>query len=512
MQETIRSKIRDLDDIVKVVAHLKHKGASVVHCHGVFDLLHPGHLRHLQEAKRLGDKLVISVTPDRYVNKGPGRPAFPEGLRLEQLASLVYVDYVVLNDTADATAIIKKIRPTIYVKGGEYRNHSDDLTGKISEEAAAVESVGGYIHYTDDIVFSSSDLINRFLDEDANRIAPFMNLFKQRHTLDEVLSKIDQLHDLKILVIGDAIIDEYQYVEPLGQAGKGVHLSARLLEKEVFLGGSLIIANHLSSFVEKVTLLTGVGRGCPHVNRIKARLARNVTPHFVYFDTYPTLTKTRFVLQDGKTITKLFETYSSNTPLLDENEGRQVLRYLKEYGTSFDLILACDFGNGFTNPEIVSTLCEIPRFLAVNTQTNSGNRGYNVVTQYHRADFVSLNEPEIRLAAHDRYSRLETVAADLADFLGCQLFSVTRGVHGVFLHTPTEPPLMIPALTMRSIDRLGAGDSYLSLAAACAAKGYSPWIAGFLGSAAAAMGVQIVGNKEAIQRTALCKYITRLLK
>ncbi|MFC2049419.1 PfkB family carbohydrate kinase, partial [Chlamydiota bacterium] len=305
---------------------------------------------------------------------------------------------------------------------------------------------------------------------------------------------------------------EYQYVEPLGQSGKGVHLSARLLEKEVYLGGSLIIANHLSSFVGSVTLLTGVGASCPHMPGLQEKLADNVDPHFVYFENYPTLTKTRFVLQDGKTITKLFETYSSNNPLLNEKNNRQVLSYLEEHAVEFDLILVCDFGNGFTNPEIISALCEQPRFLAVNTQTNSGNRGYNVVTHYHRADFVSLNEPEMRLAAHDRYSRLEAVSSDIADCLECPLISVTRGVNGVLLYPPDEAPFAIPALTTRSVDRVGAGDSYFALAAACAAKGYSPLIAGFVGSAAAAMGVQIVGNKESIQKTALCKYITRLLK
>lgn len=512
MQNKICDKIRDLCSIGSIVAEEQKKGLRVVHCHGVFDLLHPGHIRHLQEAKSQGDRLVVSITPDRHVNKGPGRPAFPENLRLEQLAAFVYVDYVVLNDMPDAVSAIHKIKPDIYVKGAEYRDHETDITGKISQEAAAVESVGGKIHYTDDIVFSSSKLINRFFDEDATRIAPFIDELKKIHTLEEILSKIEDLKNLKVLVIGDAIIDEYQYVEPLGQAGKGVHFSARLLEKEVYLGGSLIIANHLSSFVGSVTLLTGIGASCPHRSGLCEKFGSNVEPHFVYFDDYPTLTKTRFVLKDGETITKLFETYTSNSPLLNKNNSEQVLSFLKEHSADFDLVLVCDFGNGFTNPEIVNALCEQPRFLAVNTQTNSGNRGYNVVTHYNRADFVSLNEPEMRLAAHDRYSRLEAVTSDIADFLNCPLISVTRGVNGVFLYPQSGVPFVIPAFTTRSVDRVGAGDSYFSLAAACAAKGYSPLLAGFIGSAAAAIAVQIVGNKEAIHKTAICKYVTRLFK
>lgn len=221
MQNEISNKIYSLCDIGPIVAEDQKQGLCVVHCHGVFDLLHPGHVRHLQEAKNQGDKLVVSITPDCYVNKGPGRPAFPEQLRLEQLAAFSSVDYVVLNDTPDAVSAIRTIKPNIYVKGAEYRNHDADVTGKITDEVSAIESVGGTIHYTDDIVFSSSQLINRFFDEDAARIAPFINILKKNHSLEGILSQIDDLKSLKVLVIGDAIVDEYQYVEPLGQAGKG---------------------------------------------------------------------------------------------------------------------------------------------------------------------------------------------------------------------------------------------------------------------------------------------------
>ena len=455
----------------------------------------------------------MSLTPDRFVNKGPGRPAFPEHLRLEQLAALVCVDYVVLNDTPDAVSIIKKIKPDVYVKGEESRNHDEDVTKKISEEAAAVEGVGGRVHYTDDLVFSSSELINRFFDEDAARIAPFIESMKREYSLEQILEKIEGLKDLNVLVVGDAIIDEYQYVDPLGQSGKGVHLTARLLEKEVFLGGALIIANHVSSFCKKVTLLSGVGEACDHLPFIRQNLASNVTPELICFDAHKTLTKkTRFVLKDGKTVTKLFEVYSSNDPLLNHHQSERVISCIEECGGEFDLIIACDFGNGFTNPQVVHALCDQPAFLAVNIQTNSGNRGYNVVTHYTRADFISLNEPELRLAAHDRYSRLEMVADDIAELLHCPLISVTRGVNGVFLHSKREDPLFIPALTTSSIDRVGAGDSYFALSSLCAAKGYPPLISGFLGSAAAAMGVQIIGNKEAISKVGVSKYITRLLK
>lgn len=507
----MQSKIKEFDAIVQSLDEKRLQGKKIIHCHGVFDLLHPGHIRHLQEARNQGDALVVSLTPDRFVNKGPGRPAFNQQLRLEQIAALSCVDFVVLNDTPDAVSAIQKIKPHIYVKGIEYQNHAADVTGKISEEALAVEKTGGRIHYTDDIIFSSSQLINRFIDPEAQRLAPLIETLKANFSAEEILEKIAAFSDLKVLVVGDAILDEYQYVQPLGQSGKGVHLSAKLLGKEVFLGGSLIIANHLASFVKEATLLTAVKRRCPHLPFIQEHLAPNVRPEFIYFDHFPTLTKKRYVLQDGKTITKLFETYSSNEPLLKERETKDVTAYLKGWAATFDLILVCDFGNGFSNSSIIETLSCLPNFLAVNTQTNSGNRGFNMITHYFRSDFISLNEPELRLAAHDRYSRLEAVVHDIAEVLSCPLVSVTRGVEGVLIYH-TDGVQTIPALTIDAVDRVGAGDSYFALAALGAFKGYSPLLSGFLGSVAAALDVQIIGNREAIDKAGLCKYITRLLK
>ncbi|MCP5468961.1 MAG: adenylyltransferase/cytidyltransferase family protein [Chlamydiales bacterium] len=506
----MQEKIRRVDEISSLIESEKKQGHRIVHCHGVFDLLHPGHVRHFQEARKLGDTLVVSLTPDRFVNKGPGRPTFNEQLRSEQLAALSCIDFVVLNDSPDAVSIIKRVKPDLYVKGSEYQKHEDDVTGKISEEVAAVESVGGEVHYTHDIVFSSSSLLNQHFDKDAKRLAPFIESFRKQFSAQDVVNHVDALSKMRVLVVGDAIVDEYQYVSPLGQSGKGQQITASLQDEEKFLGGSLIIANHLADFVQEVTLLTAVGKECPNRPWIEEGLAKNVKQHFINIDE-PTLLKKRYVQKDGKSINKLFETYSSHHALLNARQSEEVTDFIEKEGDHFDLVLVCDFGNGFTDPSIVAALSQVTSFLAVNTQTNSGNRGFNVVTHYDRANFISLNEPELRLAAHDKYSRLECVTEDIARVLSCSTVSVTRGSEGVYIFSQGES-ITIPALTMQTVDRVGAGDSYFSLASLCVANGYSPLLAGFVGSVAAAIDVQIVGNREAINKAGLCKYITRLLK
>ena len=134
-------KIQSLDTLSKTLRLKKFKNKKIVLCHGVFDLLHIGHIKHFIQAKKFGDILVVTLSPDKYVNKGPGRPAFTEKLRLQAISSLEVVDFVSLNNLSSAVDSIKKIKPNVYCKGSDYQNHSDDLTGKIRQEVDAVKKV-----------------------------------------------------------------------------------------------------------------------------------------------------------------------------------------------------------------------------------------------------------------------------------------------------------------------------------------------------------------------------------
>lgn len=506
-----QSKILTFSELESLLEEHRKKGRKIIQCHGVFDLLHPGHIRHFREAKSLGDKLVVTITPDHFVNKGPGRPAFPEGYRLESLAALEDIDYVVLNDSPDAVSAIQKLRPNVYVKGGEYINHENDVTGKISTETLAVHSVGGTIHYTnDDVIFSSSTLLNRYFDPPSPDLSNFLSQFKSQYCLDEALRKIEELSNLKVLVIGDAIVDEYQYVEPMGLSGKGLHMVGKCLDNERFLGGSLIIANHLAEFAGEVTLITALGMKCPHLSFIKSNLDPKIWTKYTFLEDTTTLTKKRYVLKDGSAITKLFETYSGQEKTLTPRQTDDICTLLRN--SNYDLVLACDFGNGFTNPQLINAITDVPTFLALNTQTNSGNRGFNVLTNYRRADYISLNEGELRLSMQDRTSPLEEIVSEAFEIMNCQVVSITKGVRGVDCFDINGKSIFIPALSTRSVDRIGAGDSYLSLSSLCFAKGYPPIFSGLIGAIAASMSVQVVGNQDSIKKSSLCKYLTRLLK
>jgi rfaE bifunctional protein nucleotidyltransferase chain/domain len=154
-------KIYDFNNLVSKVDKLRSEGNIIVHCHGCFDLMHPGHIKHFQAAKKMGNVLVVTISPDKYVDKGPGRPVFPQQLRAESIAALECVDYVAVNKWPTAENTIRLLKPDIYVKGQEFEN-LEDATGKIQKEFKVIKEIGARIEYTNEIVFSSTKLLNRY--------------------------------------------------------------------------------------------------------------------------------------------------------------------------------------------------------------------------------------------------------------------------------------------------------------------------------------------------------------
>ena len=253
-------KIKNRDEIKKIF--LKRNKKKVVLCHGTFDLLHLGHINHLSEAKSFGDILVVSVTSDKFVNKGPGRPFFNSRQRAEALSALKNVDYVFINKDFTSTKIIKFLKPDFYCKGPDYRDSKKDLTGEIKNEISATKSIGGKVIYTTGSTFSSSKLINSFSDNISKSQKVSINKINNEYNFSKIKHLIDELKDLKVLVIGETIIDEYNFCEALGKSGKDPFLVFRDIKTEQYLGGAIAISKHLSQFCKKVKLKPTIRYPC----------------------------------------------------------------------------------------------------------------------------------------------------------------------------------------------------------------------------------------------------------
>jgi rfaE bifunctional protein nucleotidyltransferase chain/domain len=510
MPRTFEEKIKTLDELGAICRALRAEGKQIVQCHGVFDLMHPGHVRHFEAARAQGDVLVVTVTPDRFVNKGPGRPVFNERLRSESLAALGSVAYVAITESASAEDVIRLLRPSVYVKGSDYADAKDDLTGKIADERRAVEEVGGRVHFTTEITFSSSNLLNLHFDVYPEEAQGFLRDFRQRHSADEVIGLLKDLKRLKVLVVGETIIDEYHYVQAMQKSPKELLVTTRFVREEHFAGGILACANHAAGFCGQVDIATVLGRRDLREDFIRRHLKPNVTPRFFYREDTGTIVKRRYVEQAF--LNKMFEVSFLDDGDLPLSVARQVERYLAEALPEYDVVIVADYGHGFLNRDLIRVLTAESRFLAVNVQTNSANLGYNLVSKYPRADYVCVDEPEVRLAAHDRRSNLEEIIGRLSKDLSSRRVAITRGHKGCVSYADPDGFFQVPVLSREIVDRIGAGDAYLSVTAPCAAAGYHPEMVGFIGNAVGALAVRIVGNRTAVEPVPLFKFINALLQ
>jgi rfaE bifunctional protein nucleotidyltransferase chain/domain len=506
----VREKIRDLDELASELARHREQGRRVVQCHGVFDLLHIGHIRHLERARAMGDVLVVTLTPDHHVNKGPHRPAFPQDLRAEALAALSCVDYVAINRWPMAVEAIRMLRPNLYVKGTDYRDAAKDVTGGISVEEDAVRSVGGALAFTDEIVFSSSALLNRHLPSFSRHVADYLEGFRARYSIDDVKKALEGAAGLKVLVVGETILDEYQYCTAIGKSSKEPTLVVRLLSEEKFAGGILAVCNHVANFAGQVGLLTFLGAQDSHEDFVRARLPEKVEKRFLLQEGATTIVKRRFV--ESYFFTKLFEVYDFNDKPLGEKDTAAFCAALREMLPRYDLVVVFDFGHGLLQRPAIELLCREAKFLAVNTQSNAGNLGFNTISRYERADYVCIAENELRLEARDREADLRLLVTEAARRLQCSRMVVTRGGRGALCYDARDGFFEVPALAGQVVDRVGAGDAFLSVTSLCAAQGVPMELLGFIGNLVGAQAVGTVGHRSSVERASLIKHAESVLK
>ena len=510
MQRNGDGKKKQIEELAEILQSLRKKDKKIVLCHGVFDLLHIGHIRHFQQAKDLGDVLVVTLTPDHYVNKGPHRPAFPENLRAEAIAALDCVDYVSINKWPMAVETIKFLRPDFYVKGPDYKQMEKDYTGGIGLEESAIKAVGGQLIFTDDISFSSSNLINRHWSIFPKEVMDYLEDFSSRYSLDNILGWLREISSLKVLVIGESIIDEYQYCEAIGKSFKEPMLALRRFSTEKFTGGILAVGNNVANFCEEVGLISFLGVENSQEEFIREKLDKKIKTQFLYRTNSPTIVKRRFV--ESYFFTKLLEVYEINDGALEESDNEALCSILRAEIPKYDVVIVVDFGHGMLSEEAIKLVCEHSRFLAVNAQSNAGNLGYHTIQHYRRADYLCMTESEIRIEARDRRGDLKKMILEVSERIGCDHLTVTRGKLGCLCYGKKEGFFEVPAFAGQVIDRMGAGDAFLSVTAPCIAKNAPAEVAGFIGNVVGAQAVATVGHRRPIDQVSLSKHIEALLK
>jgi rfaE bifunctional protein nucleotidyltransferase chain/domain len=491
---------------------LKIEGKTIALCHGVFDIVHPGHVIHLEQAKEMADILVVSITSAEYVRKGPGRPYFDDEMRMKELSALECVDYVMLSEGYTVDDIVESVEPDIYVKGEEYANANNDLTGKISAEQSLVERHGGKIGYTTGRVFSSTKLINTAMSGLSDEVKIYMENFKARHTMEEIRGYADKIADLKILVIGDVIIDKYTYCMVEGMMTKDLGYSARLNKTEEYLGGSLAIARDLATFSENVTLMSIIGNEEKIHLRIFDDLADKMQLKLCYSTAYQTIVKHRYITCNEKReeYKKVFAINNIQENLeYEEKIYTEFKSMLEGKVADYDAVFVCDFGHGLIDKEIIDIIEKKAKYLVLNCQTNSSNKGLNIITKYKRADVFTLDQQELKLAypeyAADEKKALKRLSKHLKG--NGWLTRGSKGAYGIKDGNIES----CPAFTLNVKDTNGAGEAFYALSGIFTATGAPIEVGTFTGNIGGALGANILGNKETVEKVNVLKYASTLM-
>ena len=507
----MKKKIINLIEIKRIVALLKRKNKKIVHCHGVFDFLHLGHLKHFKTAKKYGDTLIVSVTPDEFIEKGFGRPYFNSEQRLESLASLEVVDFVVLNNSKNSVDIIKKIKPDYYCKGEEYKNFKEDITGAIKNELKAIKSVGGKLVFTSDETYSSSTILNKNAELYNNLQKRFINKIRHNFNQDLFNKKVAKLKKLKVLLVGETIIDKYVFCEAIGKSGKEPHLVLRDLKEETYLGGVIAIARSMSDFCKEINILSVLGKDKQYERIIRKNLQKNIKLNLLYREKAPTIVKKRYMEHVSKN--KILGIYTLNDELLNNFEEKKVISKIKKEIKKSDLVIVSDYGHGFITNKIAKILCRNSKFLALNAQSNASNVGYHSIQKYKNVDCVVMNEAELRQELRDRNQKIFPLAKKLVDMINIDHLVITRSSEGAIMYNKkTKKFYNSPAFATKVVDKVGAGDSMLSMFALTLKEKFDSDTSMFISSLAAALNVEEVSNKVPLSKIKLLKYFYHSLK
>jgi cytidyltransferase-like protein len=494
-------KLHSIVELIALSQSMRKADKKVILTYGSYDFLHIGHIRHLRQAQALGDILVVVLAPDCKLSNC--MLPVPIEMRAEALVLLDFVDHV-CTDAENLQTALTLLRPFCYAAMDDNGAQSCG-----EDEQSQCDALNIPLVKTGAISFDSTVVINQSLANFSAEAREYLSLFKSRYSLGDVNSTLDAMGELKVAVIGDTIIDEYCYCSPLGTSSKDPILALRYQSNDIFAGGIAAVANHVANFASQVDMFTVLGDMNSYEDFIRERLHTRVKPIFAVQKNSPTVLKRRYV--EGYTQNKLFEIYFMEDIGLDGDTDAQFRQLLEKMLPDYDIVIVADFGHGAISPATREVLTTHSPFLALNAQANSGNRGFHTVTKYKRADYVSIAEHEVRLEMRDMRGSLTKMVNTLAPKLSCPNFVVTRGKRGSLIRCKNEQHIEVPAFARKIIDRIGAGDAFLSVTAMAAKLDAPPELLCFIGNVVGALAVEILGNQKSIDRVSVKNYAATLL-
>lgn len=461
----------------------KYPGKTVVFVSGNFNIIHPGHIRLLSFARSCGDILVVGLFAD-----GSSETLLHYEDRRIALEALEAVSEVVKLDPDELTYCLSVMRPHVVVKGKEHESLSNP-------ERFIVESYGGHLFFSSgEQSFSSRDLIRHEVVSNLRKTtAPTSYLASHAISKSSTVSRIRQFSGMRVLVVGDLILDEYIYCDPLGMSQEDPTIVVTPLETREFIGAAGIVAGHLAGLGAEVNFVSIVGDDVA-ATEAKERISKmKVNAHFVYDVTRPTIIKKRFRVQN-KTLLRVSHLRSHDAAKEYYDAAlQQIVRLLD----STDLVVFSDFNYGCLPQPLVEAIineCK-SRSISFSVDSQASSQVGNV-GRFVGADFISATEREARLATNDFKSGIQNVANTLISTSKSKGLLLKLGAEGLIVVQAGSQFYTdsLPAFNKNPVDVAGAGDAMLASASLCRRCGGSIFEAAYIGSVAAALQVSRTGN------------------
>ena len=493
-------KLCSLPQLLELRRLAAEAGKTVVHCHGCFDIVHPGHIHYLQYAKSLGDVLVVTISADLQVDKGVSRPLIPDDLRAASLAALECVDHVYVNLHPTAVEILDSLKPDVYVKGREYETNHDPRF--LAERDTVTRDGGRVVFSSGDVIYSSTALIDSmesaelFNDEKVRR-------FRRQHELDGAVlaNLLHRCRGKRMVVIGDYILDRYHFCDTVGVASEGPMMTLRSLRCEQYDGAAGIIARHLAGLGAEVTLITSLA-GDENSRQAVERLSESGVNVRAVHQRKQLIAKNRYLVDQAK----LLKVDEGSISPLDSRSQNEVAGIIEDATSAADGVIFADFGYGLiTGPLLERVMPTVRRRVPVITADVSGRQ--STLLRFKDVDLLCPTEREVRQTLNNFSSGLNAVVYELLSVTGAKAAMITLGKQGLCLfdHKQQTPPTeswdrrlraeYLPALSGNSVDPMGCGDAMLATASIALAAGAPLPAAAYLGALGAAIELQQLGNR-----------------
>ncbi len=490
LSEFYRHKIKTPTELREILGP-RPRARKAIMCHGVFDVVHPGHVRHLIYAKSKADVLIASLTADHHIKKGEYRPHVPQDLRALNLAAFEVVDYVVIDQNAKPLENITTIEPDYFAKGYEYT--ADGLRANTAEEADVLKAYGGEIIFTPgDIVYSSSTLIN--LAPPRLKLEKLQSVMEANEVTFEMLrDTLDRMGGKRVHIVGDTIVDSYTQCTPVGSHGKTPTMSV-LFERQVdFLGGAAVVATHMKAAGADVTLSTVLGNDRYRDFVCNGLTERGVKLNAVVDSTRPTVNKNAIVVS-GYRLLKIDTVDNGSISDSILGELTKAIASVPADATVFS-----DFRHGIfsrrTIPEFIAAL-QPGTYKVADSQVASrwGN-----ITEFKGFDLITPNEREARFSLADQDSGIRPLASQLYDAAECKLLILKLGDRGVLAcrnnsQEPHNAFFVLDSFVEQLVDAVGAGDALLAYSTLAMLVERNETVASILGTVAAACECEVDGN------------------